>query len=151
MAAALERARESLALYLTWQGLKHTRQRDSILEAFFAQRGHVTSEELHHAVREAYPEIGAATVYRTLKIFVSAGIANASQFREGVTVYEHRLEHHDHLVCLGCNKIVEFENALIESEQDRIASRNHFRLVRHRHDLFGFCPDCRKAGTDREG
>jgi Fur family ferric uptake transcriptional regulator len=144
----LEDARVKLERYLARHGLKHTRQREIILEAFLATQGHVTSEDLHERVRASNPEIGAATVYRTLKLFNDAGIASASHFRDGVTTYEHPLAHHDHLVCVGCGEVVEFECSMIEETQQRIAITYGFRLTAHRHDLFGYCPRCQAQVPD---
>jgi Fur family ferric uptake transcriptional regulator len=141
-------ARSRLNLYLARHGLKQTRQREAILDAFLASTGHVTSEDLHERVRTEHPEIGAATVYRTLKLFVDAGVANASTFREGVTVYEHELHHHDHLICLGCGQIIEWECDEIEALQLQIARDHGYRLTRHRHHLFGYCPRCQAEGLD---
>ena len=84
------------------------------MDAFLATKGHLTSEELYERVREEHPEIGAATVYRTLKLFCDAGVANATDFREGVTLYERQAAHHDHLICEGCGQIIEFESDVIE-------------------------------------
>jgi len=143
-----DEARTRLADYLTKRGLKQTRQREAILEAFLAADGHVTSEDVYERVREEHPDIGAATVYRTLKLLVDAGLANASTFREGVTVYESETEHHDHLVCLGCGEIIEFECEEIEARQLEIARRHGYRLTRHRHHLFGYCKPCQRGGAD---
>jgi len=145
---SLEEARAKLEGYLARHGLKHTRQREIILEAFLATPGHVTSEDLHERVRASNPEIGAATVYRTLKLLSEAGVASASHFREGVTTYEHPLAHHDHLVCVACGEVVEFECAMIEDAQQRIAVTYGFRLTAHRHDLFGYCPRCQAKAPD---
>ena len=147
---ALLEARAKLDAYLARHNLKHTRQRDVILEAFLASEGHMTSEDLHERVHAGHPEIGAATVYRALKLFSEAGIASTSHFREGVTLYEHQATHHDHLVCLGCGEIVEFECEMIEDAQTRIAVEFGYRLTNHRHDLYGYCPVCQKAGRDVE-
>ena len=133
---------DRLAVYLAQHGLKHTRQRDAILESFLAAKGHITSEELHERVHGDHPEIGAATVYRTLKLLCEAEIANSIHFRDGVTLYEPQHAHHDHLICSGCGEIVEFESDVIEEEQLKIAARYGYRLTRHRHHLFGFCRAC---------
>lgn len=151
MADELQHAREELNDYLGRRGLKHTRQREMILEAFLASRGHITSEQLYESVRADHPEVGAATVYRTLKLLVDAGIANASTFNEGVTVYEHQPRHHDHLICLGCGEIIEFECDEIEQKQLEIAREHGFRLTRHRLHLFGYCATCQKQGRDTRG
>lgn len=143
------RARSKLVTYLSRHGLKQTRQREAILEAFLAAEGHVTSEDLYERVRGESPEIGAATVYRTLKLLVDAGVANASTFREGVTVYEPEQHHHDHLVCLGCGEIIEFECDEIETKQLEIARSHGYRLTRHRLHLFGYCPACQSESMAR--
>lgn len=146
----LERARTVLDAHIEDHGLKHTKQRDAILEAFLASPGHVTSEDLFERVRSTHPEIGAATVYRALKLFCDAGIANAIHFRDGVTLYEPNRTHHDHLICLGCNEVVEFECSMIEDAQQNIAQTYGYRLTEHRHDLYGYCRRCQRAGKGRE-
>ena len=138
----VRQAQEHLAAFLTRHGLKQTRQRDAILQEFVTAEGHLTVEDLYERVRERHPEIGAATVYRTLKLFCEAGIASPSHFQPGVTVYERRSAHHDHLICIGCGEIVEFECSMIEQAQLDIAAEYGYRLVNHRHDLYGFCAKC---------
>lgn len=141
----LRRAQEQLTRHLASKGLKQTRQRDAILETFIASSGHVTSDDLYERVRADHPEIGAATVYRTLKLFCDSGVASARFFRDGVTLYEYEDEHHhDHLICVGCGEIIEFESDIIEREQSRVAERFGYRLTHHRHHLYGYCAKCRK-------
>ena len=143
-ADAREQAQQQLASYLARNGLKQTRQREAILDAFLTTSGHVTSEELYEQVHSDHPEIGSATIYRSMKLFCDAGIANSHHFRDGVTLYEPRGKHHDHLVCLDCGEVLEFHNELIEREQDRLADERGFRLEKHRHILYGRCTqtDC---------
>jgi Fur family ferric uptake transcriptional regulator len=142
---AHELEREALSRYLDEHQLKHTRQRDAVLEVFLETTGHITSEELHERVRKRHRGIGYTTVYRTMKILCEAGLAVERHFEDGVTRYEIPHEHHDHLVCVRCGRIVEFECSMIESAQDRIASEYGFRLLRHRHELYGHCPLCRET------
>jgi Fur family ferric uptake transcriptional regulator len=139
-----ELEREALARYLEDHNLKRTRQRDAILEVFLETTGHIASDDLYQKVRERHPGIGYTTVYRTMKVFCEAGLAAERTFEDGVTRYEIPHEHHDHLVCVRCGRIVEFECSMIESAQDRIAGEYGFRLLRHRHELYGHCPDCRQ-------
>ncbi len=136
--------RQALARYLDDHNLRHTRQRDAILEAFLEAQRHITSEELYHQVREGHPGIGYTTVYRTMKLLCEAGLAHERHFEDGVTRYEISHEHHDHLVCVRCGKIIEFECGMIESAQDEIAERYNFRVLRHRHELYGHCDACRE-------
>lgn len=138
---AVVAARARLEEFMADQGMKHTRQRDSILEAFFAMERHVSVEELLRAVQRAAPSTGAATVYRTLKLFVDAGIAHERNFGDGQARYEPALddEHHDHLLCTDCGTIFEFEDPEIERRQAEVAADHGLRLRSHRHEIFGTC------------
>jgi len=136
--------RAALARYLEDHNLKHTRQRNVILETFLETKGHVSSEELHQQIRGINPNIGYTTVYRTMKLLVDAGLAQERHFDDGVARYEIEQTHHDHLVCLKCGRIIEFNSELIESTQDQIAEKHEFHLLRHRHELYGHCSGCRE-------
>ncbi|MCK4536669.1 MAG: transcriptional repressor [Desulfuromonadales bacterium] len=129
------------------RGLKATRQREVILEEFLRDGSHLSIEELYLRVRKKNPRIGYATVYRTLKLFAECGIAEQRQFGDGHTRYESTSvdEHHDHLICTGCGKIIEFEDQHIEELQLKVAKQHGFTIERHRLNLFGRCPDCQKA------
>lgn len=142
--AEIETAHKRLNTYLSRHGLKQTRQREAILDAFLSSPGHITSERLYETVREKHPDVGAATVYRTLRLLCEAGLANAHQFGDGVTLYEVEGRHHDHLICNDCGRIIEFRSEAIESEQERVAEQSGFRLTKHQHILFGDCSnsDC---------
>ncbi len=137
-------AHDRLGAYLSRHGLKQTRQREAILDAFLDSIGHITSEQLYEIVRDKHPDVGAATVYRTLRLLCEAGLANSHQFGDGVTLYEIEGRHHDHLICSDCGEIIEFQSAVVEAEQDRIAEQRGFRLTKHQHILFGTCirEDC---------
>ena len=140
---AHEVEREALSRYLEGHNLKHTKQRDLILEIFLNAKQHVTSDELYQAVRAKHPSIGYTTVYRTMRLLCDAGLAEEHHFDDGVTRYEIEHEHHDHLVCTRCGKIIEFECRSIEASQNRIAGEHDFEILRHRHELYGHCSDCR--------
>lgn len=129
------------------KGLRSTKQRDIILDVFLATHEHLSVEELYLKVRASHPGIGQATVYRTLKLFVEAGLAREMTFADGQTRYEHQLagEHHDHLICTRCNAIIEFEDETIERLQREIAERHGFLLTSHKMQLCGLCPACRST------
>ena len=135
---------KALASYLEDHNLKHTKQREAILDVFLQVSGHITADEIFQRVREMHPSIGFTTVYRTMKLLCDAGLAIERHFDDGVARYEIEHEHHDHLVCTRCGTIVEFECAMIERAQEEIGKRYGFRLLRHRHELYGHCPECQK-------
>ncbi len=142
-----QKVRAALAAYIAQKGLKGTRQRDLIVEAFFAARRHVTVEELLERVRQQDPRVGAATVYRTMKLLVESGLASARQFGEGQARYEMAGDrHHDHLICTRCGTIVEFENDRIEAMQEVVARRHGFSVTHHKMELYGLCRNCQRHG-----
>ena len=131
------------------KGLRSTRQRDIILDFFLSTHQHVSVEELYLKIKATHPGIGNATVYRTLKLFVEAGLAREILLHDGQTRYEHVVagEHHDHLVCTSCNSIIEFENETIEQLQAEIAARHGFYINSHKLEIYGLCAQCRGAAT----
>lgn len=134
---------EDFRTYLAREGMKATRQRDTIAAEFARVEGHVSVEELLARVRAQDASVGYATVYRTLKLLVDAGLASLRNFGEGFARYEPLDEdHHDHLICEVCQKIVEFHDDFIEKRQEQVALGLGYRLTHHRHELFGVCPEC---------
>ncbi len=142
---------EQFHAYLVKNQLKSTRQRDLIAQTFFSSTGHHSIEELLALIREQNPRIGYATVYRTLKLLTECGLAALRRFGDGQTKYETAGDtaHHDHLICIECGHVLEFQNNQIELEQERVARSFGFNLVRHRLELYGLCPKARgiKGGS----
>lgn len=141
--------REILNAFMAKKGLRSTKQREHILDAFFQQPDHVSIEELLTRVRERDPAIGYATVYRTLKLLTECGVAHERKFGDGLTRYELADDeaHHDHLICVECQRIVEFEEPRVEALQDEIARKYGFVVRSHKHELYGVCPDCQRKSS----
>src|SRR5215470_14341689 len=134
---------ESYNAYLARKGLKSTRQRDTIVREFFKKHQHLTVEELWGRVKQLDPKIGYATVYRTLKLLTESGLAFKREFGGGQARFEHVTDHHhDHLICLQCGSIIEFENDRIEDLQERVCRKYRFKLVHHKMELYGYCEKC---------
>jgi len=141
----IQEKKRAFNLFAASKGLRSTRQRDSILDVFLSTHQHVSVEELYLKVKAGNPGEGQAKDYRTLKLFVEAGLAREILLHDGQTRYEHVLagEHHDHLVCTGCNAIIEFKNETIEKLQDEIAARHGFMIRSHKLEIYGLCSNCR--------
>ena len=148
---------QKLEKHLESNHLKMTDQRRVILETFESIDHHVSLEELLVSVQQRKSGVGLATIYRTMKLFVAAGIVEEHRFDDGITRYElaKEGEHHDHLICLQCGKIIEFEDEVIEQQQNAIAKRFGMRITNHKMELYGRCIDqkaClvhkRKTGYD---
>lgn len=135
--------------YLAQKGLKNTSQRMIILQEFVDESSHMSTEELYLKVRGKHPNIGYATVHRTLKLFAECGIAAERNFGDGSGRFElmHGEEHHDHLICSRCGLIIEFENPQIEKLQEKVAKEHNFTIDNHRLELYGLCSTC--AATDQ--
>ena len=146
----LEHFRSLLHEHMTKRGLRSTDQRRLIVETFFTSPNHVSIEELLAQVRQQDPRVGYATVYRTLKLLTECGVAFERKFGDGLTRYELADEdshHHDHLICVECTKIIEFEEPRIEELQEKIAVRYGFHLKSHKHEMYGTCAECQAKAT----
>jgi Fur family ferric uptake transcriptional regulator len=137
----VERLRERLRSYMAEQGLRSTEQRRLIIDTFFEVREHITIDQLLALVRSDDTGIGYATVYRTLKMLSEAGVALERKFGDGFTRYElaDTEAHHDHLICLDCGRIVEFEEEAIEQLQERVAARHGLAVRYHKLELYCVC------------
>jgi Fur family ferric uptake transcriptional regulator len=129
---------------ISGEGLKATKQREEILHIFLKSPGHKNLSQIYTQVAKVNPKIGYVTVYRTLKLLTRLGLATQRKFADGETRYEPTSEggHHDHLICLGCGKIIEFEDNPLETLQNGIAQRYSFKIFHHRMELYGQCADC---------
>ncbi len=134
-----------MGAFIAERGLKQSRQRNLIVETFYAIGGHVPVERLVAEVRRQEPRVSVATVYRTMKLLAECGLALPRQFGEAQTLYEPAggRGHHDHLICTACGRIVEFENQRIEALQRRVARTHGFEVESHKLELYGRCAGCR--------
>ena len=133
--------------FLRSAGLKVTRTRREVLREVFRHHDHFDAEELYLKLKEHDANVSRATVYRTLTLLVSSGLVRKMELGEGRSIYEHVLghAHHDHLICLQCNKILEFQNPRIEELQKEIARKFGFKLLSHTQQLYGICKECQAA------
>ncbi len=134
------------------KGLKRTAQRDLILDVFLRIEDHLSSEDLYRLVRQEDPTVGQTTVYRTLKLLTEAGLAREVRFGDGLTHYEHNYkhQHHDHMICSSCGKIIEFFSAELEAIQDAMAAKHKFEVREHLLRIIGLCAQCRRANRESE-
>ena len=107
------------------KGLKRTAQRDLILDVFLKTEEHLSNEDLYQLVKKQDPTVGQTTVYRTLKLLTEAGLAREVRFGDGRAHFEHNYkhQHHDHMICSECGKIIEFFSAELEAIQDETQTK----------------------------
>ena len=121
-------------------GLKVTHPRVKILELLQSNpESHLTAEEIHGRLIKKEETIGLATIYRVLTQLEIAGLIQKNHFDETQSTYEIKKQHHDHLICTSCGKIVEFVNDDLERLQERISDTYQFKLNSHVMTLFGVC------------
>lgn len=125
-------------------GLKNTQPRRRILEIMDkGPNHHMSAEDIYRELVEAGEEIGLATVYRVLTQFEEAGLVVRHHFEGGQSVFElDHGEHHDHLVCVKCNRVEEFCDDDIEKRQQEIAKKAGFTITDHSLNIYGICSVC---------
>lgn len=138
-----------LQKYLAQKGLKHSEQRIKIFNHVLDFERHFTTTELAQVVQKTDPDIGSATVYRTIALLLDAGLLRETLMDEaGQSYFELASEaHHDHIVCLDCQHIFEFHDEQIEHLQEQAAQKMNFRPIQHRHVVYARCQLKAKLAT----
>jgi Fur family ferric uptake transcriptional regulator len=134
-----------LSQYVKKMGMLRSKQREKILEVFLKMESHPTINDLYERVKKRNPEIGLATIYRAMKVICAAGLARETDFGDGLKRFEHEYghEHHDHLVCVKCGRIIEVISPEIEKLQNELTKKHNFTPLRHRLQIFGTCRSCK--------
>ncbi|TWU26526.1 Ferric uptake regulation protein [Novipirellula galeiformis] len=134
--------------YLQTRGLRQTSQRKTLVDQVFSHHDHFDADELIDRLprRGDKNYVSSATVYRTLREFVDAGLLKSFQL-EGRTVYEHDYGYpqHDHLYCTRCRKLFEFQSEALTKLRDEVGSEHGFRIAGHRMIIHGVCRECSKS------
>lgn len=144
--------REIFNKFIRSEGLRETTQRTEILNTFLNTEEHVSVDDLYGALKKRKRRIGYATVHRTMKLIAECGLARVVKFDDGVARFEHRYnhEHHHHLVCTRCKKIIEFASKRMEEGEKNVLKRHDFTMESHRYEIFGICGDCRSQADEKE-
>jgi Fur family ferric uptake transcriptional regulator len=137
---------QKLDRYVSQQGLRSSSQRHKVMQHFLEHGQHLSAEALHQSLHSHNIEVGIATVYRVLKFMQEAGVVEEQKLGTGTSCYELACpeEHHDHIVCLDCGSVVEFNNQKLETMKNNIAHECGFKLEKHSLVLYGHCQQCSK-------
>ena len=135
--------------FMKGRGFKLTSPRRRVVEKLLAVKGHVSADELFDLLRKDKEDVSRATVYRTLSIVSQSGLVDGHDFNGGRRVYEPMVgrAHHDHLYCIACGRVFEFEDDAIEKLQEAVVARHRFTPVYHSHKIFGYCESCVPKGA----
>jgi len=130
--------------YRKMHGLKNTEERTKILEAIRSFKGHFNADSLYEILKESGQTISRATVYRTLRLFTNSGLIKETVGAWGKANYElvDEQSHHDHLICLGCGRVVEFFDEGMERLQDSVCQKLNFKPTEHFLSIRGYCSNC---------
>ncbi|KUO66386.1 MAG: Fur family transcriptional regulator [Gracilibacter sp. BRH_c7a] len=131
------------------KGYKFTSQRQHVFEVVVENDGeHLNSQEIYELVRKKYPEIGVATVYRTLALLEEMKLIYGVDFEDGFRRYEivkdDKEHRHHHLICLECGSIKEGENDLLGTIEEEILRKDKFKVTNHKVKFYGYCDKCLK-------
>lgn len=139
---AIEQLKES--------GLRITQLRRQLIDFILDQSGHWSMQDMVEKVQSKMPKVGVATVYRTVNLLVDEKLVTKTMLDDGYARFEVTPEdHHDHMTCLSCGKIFEFENEQIEKLQMKVAKKLGFELADHRMELYGNCLDAKCKNRSR--
>ncbi|MBX6395606.1 MAG: transcriptional repressor [Alicyclobacillaceae bacterium] len=143
----MEERLQQIKKLLHAEQLKLTPQREATVRVLLEnQDDHLSAEEIFMLVKQKAPDIGLATVYRTLELLVDLRLIEKLNFGDGVARYEFRSHdqphHHHHLICLHCGTVLEIEDLLGDLEK-KVEDRHNFQIVDHRVSFLGYCSRCR--------
>lgn len=145
---------ERLKTLLRCNGLRVTKQRVAILEVLdYRPDEHFTAEQIYDCVKKSYPEIGLATVYRTIQVLSDLKLIDKLILDDGCIRYEigkdnlssSTQHHHHHLICTKCGKVFTFREDLLEALESEIYKTMGFEVINHEVKLYGICKDCLKS------
>lgn len=148
-AASTQKEIEAFRQFLKKKDLKLTAQRNIIFQRILREEKHFSAEELFDSLKREKRSISKATIYRTLQLLVEARLLDQVDFDRGFKLYERTLghKHHDHLICVECNRVVEFHDEHLETVQSEVVSRYDFNMISHTHKIYGICSDCQGRGV----
>jgi len=138
-----------LQQFIHSKGLRNTPQRDSIVETIFSSDEHFTADDLWEKIRKTQSRTSRATIYRTLSLLVEAGLLHEIDLGDDQKTYDPNFidsPAHNHLVCIDCGKIIEFEDANILLLNDCAARRLGFRPSKQSLKIEACCEQLRLHG-----
>jgi Fur family ferric uptake transcriptional regulator len=142
--------RERIYDFLQKKGLRKTSQRDAIIAAAFGTTEHYTAEDLLAMARKVEPSVSRATVYRTLPLLVDSGMLKEMDFGKDYKFYDpNYVEHpnHNHLICMDCSRIVEFDDVHIDTLESCISKRLGFSAKKKTIRIEATCDELKRKGT----
>lgn len=134
-------------------GYRLTLGREAILDVLSRTEGHLSAEDIYKQIHSRHPRVGLTTVYRTLDVLSGAGMVYKFDFGDGRARYEFAegpkgAHHHHHLVCTGCNRVIDYtdfideEIELLNQTEKGLAKKYNFKISNHLIQFYGLCQEC---------
>jgi Fur family ferric uptake transcriptional regulator len=138
--------KELFRSFLKARGLQFTKERAAILQKILSYPGHFDPESLYLKIRKSGLKASRASVYRTLNLLCECGLVERVRKTEHGTIYEHTFghEHHDHMLCIVCENIIEFYSEDLERLQEELCKKQDFQGASHTLEIRGYCKKCQK-------
>jgi Fur family ferric uptake transcriptional regulator len=130
---------------LQQRGYRLTAARQVILEVLVASGGHMSADDLAEKVRQQAPGVGRMTVYRTLDLLNELGFIRPVYQGTGAAHYILLEEgHHHHLICSTCDRVIEFDECVLEEVERLVGGRFNFQVQGHLLEFYGRCQQCQE-------
>jgi len=136
--------------YLKDASLPMTGEREKLISLIDEVDHHFTVEELLRIAQRKKIDVSRATVYRTIQILLNAGLITKIIKEDQSAIYEtiYNKEHHSHMFCLSCGKIIEFSSNEIEEALKKISKSKDFSYAMHTLKVYGKCSSCAKKSDN---
>ncbi len=136
---------ESMLRKLRGLGFRITPQRLAVVKILAESKGHPGAEDIYAQVKEDFPTTSIATVYKTLAVLKSIDEVLELEFSGDYNRFDGKKPYpHPHLICIKCKKIVDPELASLDNMTEKLALESGYKLLTHRLDFYGICPQCQK-------
>ncbi|OGL48125.1 MAG: hypothetical protein A2161_02690 [Candidatus Schekmanbacteria bacterium RBG_13_48_7] len=144
MKVSSEKVIEIFRSFLRKKGLRFTPEREAIINQIYADESHFDVDEIYLKLRQRQLKISKASIYRLIPLLLECKLIRGSFTEDGHQHYEHLYghNHHDHLRCLGCGKIIEFMDKTIEKTQEKVGVQYGFTIIDHSMEIIGYCKRC---------
>ncbi len=130
-------------------GMRLTPQRVAICRILHESKDHPTAMMIYHELLPQFPTLSLATVYKTLNVLKELGLVHTlGDAGDGMEHYDADLTPHINLVCVRCHRVIDFDEAMIQSVQKAVEERSGYQIQGARIVYYGLCPECRKAHTN---
>ena len=132
--------------FISQKGLRKTPEREQIIEEIFTRQNHFDVDELYLRMRRKGSKVSKASIYRNIPLILECGLIKEVWHEDGHMHYEpfYGQAHHCHLRCLQCGEVIEFFEKDLKTIEKRLEKKFHYKIVDHRLDVNGYCPECKK-------